>query len=121
MERAALVSPSFELTPENGLVIAEICRRLDGMPLAIELAATRVRALSLQQIAVLLDDRFHLLTGGSRTAPLRHQTLAAALDWSYALLSGVEQKVLMRLSVFAGGWTLEAAQAVCTGDGVEAG
>ena len=120
VERAAMVSPSFELTPENGLLIAEICRRLDGMPLAIELAAARVRALSLQQIAVLLDDRFHLLTGGSRTAPLRHQTLAAALDWSYALLSQVEQKVLQRLSVFAGGWTLDAAEAVCAGDGVEA-
>ena len=99
--------------------VAEICRRLDGMPLAIELAAARVRALSLQQIAEHLDDRFHLLTGGSRTAPLRHQTLAAAMDWSYTLLSELEQKVLRRLSVFAGGWNLEAAEVVCAGDEVE--
>ena len=120
VERAASVSPSFELTPENSLLIAEICRHLDGMPLAIELAAARVRALSVAQIAALLEDRFHLLTGGSRTAPFRHQTLAAALDWSYALLSQVEQKVLQRLSVFAGGWTLEAAEAVCAGEGVGA-
>ncbi len=120
VERAAIVSPSFELTADNGIWVAEICHRLDGMPLAIELAAARVRALSVQQIAGYLDDRFHLLTGGSRTAPPRHQTLAAALDWSYALLSEVEQKVLHRLSVFAGGWMLEAAEAVCAGDGVEA-
>ena len=100
--------------------IAEICRRLDGMPLAIELAAARVRALSIQQIAEHLDDRFHLLTGGSCTAPRRQQTLEAALDWSYVLLSEVEQKVLQRLSVFAGGCTLEAAEVVCAGDGVEA-
>jgi non-specific serine/threonine protein kinase len=114
-----MVSPSFELTAENGMWITEICRRLDGMPLAIELAAARVRALSVKQIAGHLDDRFHLLTSGSRTAPLRHQTLEAALDWSYALLSEVEQKVLQRLSVFAGGWMLEAAEVVCAGEGVE--
>jgi predicted ATPase/DNA-binding CsgD family transcriptional regulator len=118
-ERAKIVSTAFELTAENGMWVADICRRLDGMPLAIELAAVRVRALSVQQIAEHLDDRFHLLTSGSRTAPLRQQTLAATLDWSYVLLSEVEQKVLQRLSVFAGGCTLEAAEVVCAGNGVE--
>ncbi len=119
-ERAALVSPSFNLTAENGMWVSEICRRLDGMPLAIELAAARVRALSVQQIAEHLDDRFHLLASGSRTAPPRHQSLTAALDWSYALLSEKEQKVLQRLSVFSGGATLEAVEFVCAGDRVEA-
>ena len=119
IERATLASSSFELTAENGMWVAEICRRLDGMPLAIELAAARVRTLSVQQIAQRLDDRFHLLTGGSRTAEPKQQTLAAMLDWSYTLLSGAEQKVLQRLSVFTGGWTLEAAEVVCAGDGVE--
>ena len=119
VERATTVLSSIELNAENGMWVAEICRRLDGMPLAIELAAARVRALSVQQIAERLDDRFHLLTGGSRTASLRQQTLAATIDWSYALLSKAEQKVLQRLSVFAGGWHLEAAEVVCGGDGVE--
>jgi predicted ATPase/DNA-binding CsgD family transcriptional regulator len=117
--RAALVSPDFELTMDNGTWVAEICRRLDGMPLAIELAAARVRALSVQQIAERLDDRFNLLTGGSRTAPARHQTLSATLAWSYALLSEVECRVLQRLSVFSGGATLEAIESVCTQDGVK--
>jgi non-specific serine/threonine protein kinase len=117
--RAASATPAFSLTTENGAWVAEVCRRLDGMPLAIELAAARVRALSIQQIAERLDDRFHLLTAGSRTAPPRHQTLAATLDWSYALLSDSERKVLQRLSVFAGGCTLEAAEAVCVSEGVE--
>jgi len=111
--RAEAIAPDFQLTAENAAWVAEICRRLDGMPLAIELAAARVRSLSVQQIAQRLDDRFHLLTVGSRTAPLRQQTLAATLDWSYALLSGYEQKVLQGLSVFAGGATLEAVQSVC--------
>jgi predicted ATPase/DNA-binding CsgD family transcriptional regulator len=119
MERATTVLSSVELNVENGMWVAEICRRLDGMPLAIELAAARVRALSVQQIAERLDDRFHLLTGGSRTASLRQQTLAATIDWSYTLLSKAEQIVLQRLSVFAGGWNLEAAEVVCAGDGVE--
>jgi non-specific serine/threonine protein kinase len=101
--------------------VAEICRRLDGMPLAIELAAARVRTLSVQQIAQRLDDRFQLLTSGSRTALPRHQTLAAALDWSYALLSEVEQSVLQSLSIFAGSATLEALEAVCSERGVESG
>ena len=116
LARAEAVAPEFCLTTENGAWIAEICRRLDGMPLAIELAAARVRTLSVQQIAQRLDDRFHLLTSGSRTAPLRHQTLAAALDWSYALLSEEEHNVLQGLSIFAGGATLEALEWVCMPD-----
>ena len=119
--RAESIAPDFRFSAENGSWVAEICRRLDGMPLAIELAAARVRTLSIQQIAQRLDDRFQLLTGGSRTAPPRHQTLAAALDWSYALLSEVEQNVLQRLSIFAGGATLEALDAVCTVQGMESG
>jgi non-specific serine/threonine protein kinase len=118
--RAASAVPEFAMTTENGGRIAEICRRLDGMPLAIELAAARVRSLSVAQIAERLDDRFHLLTAGSRTGPLRQQTLAAALDWSYSLLSTKEQKVFQRLSVFAGGATIEAAEAVCADEEVEA-
>ncbi len=100
--------------------MAEVRRKLDGMPLAIELAAARVQTLSIQQIAERLDDRFHLLTSGSRTAPTRQQTLEATLDWSFSLLSETEQNVLLRLSVSAGGWTLEAAEAVCVGHGIEA-
>ncbi len=97
----------------NAAAIAQICRRLDGIPLAIELAAARVRLLSVEQIAARLDDCFHLLTGGSRTALPRHQTLRAAIDWGYALLSEQERVLLRRLSVFSGSWTLEAAEAVC--------
>src|SRR5205823_933603 len=101
---------------------------LDGIPLAIELAAARVRALPVEQIAARLNDRFRLLTGGSRTALPRQQTLRALIDWSYDLLSPPERVLLRRLSVFAGGWDLEAAEAVvcgeagdaCTGDGIEA-
>src|SRR5205085_7839390 len=99
---------------------AHICRRVDGVPLAIELAAARVRAFGPEQIAARLDDRFRLLTGGSRTALPRQQTLRATIDWSYALLSEPERALLRRLAVFAGGWTLEAAEAVCA-DGVGAG
>ena len=113
LARAEAILPDFRLTAENGAWIAEICRRLDGMPLAIELAAARVRALSVQQIAQRLDDRFHLLSSGSRTAPPRHQTLAATLDWSYALLSESEKNVLQVLSIFSGGAALEAVEAVC--------
>jgi predicted ATPase/DNA-binding CsgD family transcriptional regulator/transcriptional regulator with XRE-family HTH domain len=121
VNRVTLVQPAFTLTAENSSPVAQICQSLDGMPLAIELAAARVRALSVQQVAERLDDRFHLLTGGSRTAPARQQTLAAALDWSYALLSEAERSVLLRLSIFAGGATLEAAEAICAGQGVNAG
>ncbi len=118
--RAMAVSPSFALSIENGAWVAEICRRLDGMPLAIELAAARVRALSVREIAQRLDDRFRLLTGGSRTAPPRQQTLAATLDWSYRLLVEAERTVLQRLAVFAGGCTLAAAEAVCADETVGA-
>jgi non-specific serine/threonine protein kinase len=118
--RAAAALPAFALTEQNGAWVAEVCHKLDGMPLAIELAAARVQTLSIQQIAERLDDRFHLLTSGSRTAPTRQQTLEATLDWSFSLLTETEQSVLLRLSVFAGGWTLEAAEAICLGHGTEA-
>jgi len=114
-DRAATNNPEFILTSKNGVWVAEICRRLDGMPLAIELAAARVRALSVKQIAERLDDRFNLLMGGSRTAHPRHQTLEATIDWSYTLLSESEQKLLQRFSVFPGGGTLEAIESVCMG------
>lgn len=116
-ERARAVRPSFELTNHNAPTVAQICRRLDGIPLAIELAAARVRVLAVEQIAARLDDRFRLLTGGGRTAPPRHQTLQAAIDWSYQLLSPAERTLLRRLAVFVRGWTLEAAEAIC-GEGV---
>ena len=104
-------TPSFALTERNAPAVAQICARLDGIPLAIELAAARVRALSVEQIAARLDDRFRLLTGGSRTALPRQQTLRGAVDWSYDLLSEPERTLLRRLAVFAGGCTLEAAEA----------
>ncbi len=119
-ERAAFNHPGFTITDSNAPTVVQVCHRLDGMPLAIELAAARVRVLTVEQIAARLDDRFRLLTGGSRTVLPRHQTLQAAMDWSYDLLSGPERALLRRLSVFAGGWTLEAAEAICPGDGIEA-
>jgi predicted ATPase/class 3 adenylate cyclase len=112
-ERATLAKPYFQLTKDNASFVAQICSRLDGIPLAIELAAARVRALSVEQIAARLDDRFHLLTGGSRTALPRQQTLRAMIDWSFNLLSEHEKGLLRRLAVFVGGWTLEAAEQVC--------
>jgi predicted ATPase/class 3 adenylate cyclase len=114
VDRATAAWPDFKLTGSNADAVAHICRRLDGIPLAIELAASRVRALSVEEIAARLDDRFRLLTGGSRTALPRQQTLKALLDWSYSLLSEKEQVFLRRLSVFAGGWTLEAVEAICS-------
>ena len=119
-ERARAARPEFNLADAESPPLAEICRRLDGipLPLALELAAARVRVLSIDQIAARLDDRFRLLSGGPRTSMPRQQTLQAAVDWSYALLSEPERAVLRRLSVFAGGWTFEAAEAVSTGDGV---
>jgi len=119
--RAQAASPGFALTAENAAAVEDICRRLDGLPLAIELAAARLRALTAQQVAEHLDDRFHLLTGGNRMAPERHQTLEATLDWSYVLLTESERKVLQRLSVFAGGCTLQAAETVCSGDDIAPG
>ena len=112
-ERVRLHRPQFTVTDENADAVAGICRRLDGIPLAIELAAARVRALSVEEIDQRLKRGFSLLTGGSRTALPRHQTLRAAIDWSYKLLSDAEQALLCRLSVFAGGWTLEAAEQIC--------
>ncbi len=121
VDRATSTAQDFALNTENGFWVAEICRRLDGLPLAIELAAARVRSLSVEQIAQRLDDRFHLLVGGSRTAEPRQQTLAATLDWSYALLPEAERRTLQRLSVFSGGCTLEAAEAVCSDQEIRAG
>jgi predicted ATPase/DNA-binding SARP family transcriptional activator len=103
----------------DAAVLARVCRALDGMPLAIELAAARLRTMSIDQLASRLDDRFRLLTGGSRTALPRHQTLRAVVDWSWELLTDPERMVLGRLSVFSGGVSLEAAERVCAGDGVE--
>ncbi len=119
VERARVAEPSFALTEQNADAVTEICRRLDGIPLAIELAAARVRVLSVEQIAARLDDRFRLLTGGSRTAMPRQQTLQAAMDWSYDLLSDDERALLRRLSVFMGGWDLEAAEAICSTEGIQ--
>jgi non-specific serine/threonine protein kinase len=115
VERAQVAEPRFALTERNAAAVADVCRRLDGIPLAIELAAARVRVLSVEQIDARLDDRFRLLTGGSRTAMPRQQTLQAAMDWSYDLLSTKERVLLQRLSVFMGGWSLEAAEAICAG------
>jgi predicted ATPase/class 3 adenylate cyclase len=119
LERAIAAAPGFEITERNAPAIAQICRRLDGVPLAIELAAARVRALPVEQIAARLDDRFRLLTGSSRITVPRHQTLRQTIDWSHELLSEDERAVLRRLAVFAGGCTLDAAEAVCSGEPVE--
>src|SRR5262245_13629283 len=120
-ERAASVLPGFALTERNAPAVARLCLRLDGIPLALELAAARVTVLPVEQLAERLDDALRLLTAGSRTAPARQQTLRATLDWSYGLLTDREQRLFDRLSVFAGGWTLEAAEAVCAGEGIEHG
>jgi len=118
VERARYRNPAFSLTSENAQAVAKICGRLDGIPLAIELAAARV-GFSVEQIATRLDDSLRLLTAGSRTASPRQRTLRGALDWSYDLLSKPERVLFGRLSVFAGGWTLEAAEAVGSGEGIE--
>jgi non-specific serine/threonine protein kinase len=118
IERAVTVAPGFVISPPNVTSIAKICLRLDGIPLAIELAAARVNTLSVEQILDRLDDRFNLLTHGLRNTPARHQTLRATIEWSYELLSEKERLVFMRLGVFVGGWTLEAAEAVCSGKGM---
>jgi predicted ATPase len=113
MERAAAANPRFQLTESNALAVSQICHRLDGIPLALELAAARIKLFSSEQIADRLNDRFRLLTGGSRTALPRQQTLRALIDWSYDMLSEPERALLRRLSVFVGGWTFEAAEALC--------
>lgn len=117
-ERAAANDPSFVLTGKRAPSVAQICHRLDGIPLAIELAAARAKVLTTDQIAARLDDRFRLLTRGARTAPPRHRTLRGAIDWSYDLLSPVEQLLFRRMAVFASGCSLEAAEAVCAGEGL---
>jgi LuxR family maltose regulon positive regulatory protein len=116
-ERAGEVLTDFTIRPEDAAAVAQICRQLDGIPLAVELAAGRIRELSVQQIAARLDERFHLLTGGA-SANTHQQTLATAIGWSYDLLSEPEKRLLARLSVFAGGWDLEAAERVCASDSV---
>ena len=118
-DRARHARPDFAVTDDNAAAVAEICRRLDGMPLAIELAAARVRALSLAEILDGLHDRFRLLTGGARTAVRRQQTLRASVDWSHALLTEPERVLFRRLAVFLGGFDLDAAQAVAGGGDVE--
>jgi predicted ATPase/class 3 adenylate cyclase/DNA-binding CsgD family transcriptional regulator len=118
-DRARLAQTGFTVTDDNAAAVAEICGRLDGMPLAIELAAARVRALSLAEILEGLHDRFRLLTGGARTAVRRQQTLRASVDWSHALLTETEQILFRRLAVFLGGFDLDAAQAVAGGGDVE--
>ena len=119
IERAAKVRPNFAVTARNAPALAQICHDLDGIPLAIELAAARVRVLSPEQIAAGLGDRFRLLTGGARSAMPRQQTLRASVDWSHALLSDEERLLFRRLAVFAGGWTLDAVERVCAGDGLD--
>jgi predicted ATPase/class 3 adenylate cyclase len=114
VERARAANPKFDLTEKNASSVAQICRRLDGIPLALELAAARVTVFPAEQIATRLDDRFKLLTGGSRTALPRQQTLRALIDWSYDMLSEDERALLRRLSVFAGGWVFEAAESICS-------
>jgi predicted ATPase/DNA-binding CsgD family transcriptional regulator len=119
LERARAVVPDFALASGNAPAVAEVCRRLDGVPLAIELAAAWVRVLTPEQIVARPADHLRLLTGGSRTAPPRQQTLRATLDWSYDLLTEPERRMFAWLAVFVGGWSLEAAEAVCAGHGIE--
>jgi non-specific serine/threonine protein kinase len=120
VERARLVRPVFGLTAENASRVASICARLDGMPLAIELAAPRLRSMSIEELSQRLDRRFALLTDGSRAALPRHRTLRSTIDWSYDLLTEHERAMLRRVAVFAGGWTLPSAEQVCAGDGIDA-
>jgi predicted ATPase/class 3 adenylate cyclase/Tfp pilus assembly protein PilF len=119
VERVRLHTPDFAVTAQNAVTLASICSRLDGIPLALELAAARVRAMSVEELNRRLDQRFRLLSGGSRTALPRQQTLRSLIDWSYDLLNATEQTLLCRLAIFAGGWTLDAAERVCSGDGVD--
>jgi predicted ATPase/DNA-binding CsgD family transcriptional regulator len=119
LDRAQLAEPSFQMSPDNAAAVAQLCRRLEGIPLAIELAAARIGLMSPDQMLERLQDRFGLLTGGSRTSPIRHRTLQSALDWSYDLLGDRERALFRRLSVFAGSFSLEAIEAVCSSDDPE--
>ena len=120
-QRAAAAVPGFTVTPENLADVITVCRRLDGIPLAIELATVRLRALPLHQMAERIDDRLRLLTGGRRSGTPRHQTLRAAIEWSYSLCTPAEQLLWARLSVFAGGFDIAAAEAVCAGGELASG
>jgi non-specific serine/threonine protein kinase len=119
IERARLQRPELEITAKDTMPLASMCRRLDGIALAIELAAPRVRTMSIGELSRRIDDRFSLLTEGSRTALPRHRTLRSLIDWSHDLLHDAEKRVLWRASVFSGGWTLEAAERVCSGAHVD--
>jgi predicted ATPase/transcriptional regulator with XRE-family HTH domain len=120
VDRAQAADAHFTLTDKNRAIVGEICRHLSGIPLAIELAAARVTILPLRALAKALDERFAFLAGGERTAPARHQTMHATIDWSYELLAASEQQLFERLAVFAGGCTIDAASAVCQGKGIAA-
>lgn len=119
VERAKTIQPGFEIAGEDWPLVGQLCHRLDGLPLAIELAAARINMLSISQLLSRLDNRFKLLTGGSRVTMPRHQTLQALVDWSYDLLTPAEQLVFRRLGIFVGGWSLEAAEKVCGWDELE--
>ncbi len=119
IERALWVNPNFRVTEKNASALAEMCKRLDGIPLAIELAAARIKVLPVEKILERLNDRFNLLSRGRRTALPRQQTLKALIDWSYDLLSEEEKILWKRLSVFSGGWTLEAAEEICADDKIK--
>lgn len=119
LDRAVMVQPTFNLSNKNGSIICQICQRLDGIPLAIELAAARTKTLNVEEIGANLDDRFRLLKTGNRAALPRQQTLRATMEWSYNLLSAKESILFCRLSVFRAGWTLEAARSVCSDNKIE--
>ena len=119
LERITSVNPAFAFEEQDAMAVARVCYRLDGIPLAIELAAARTRVLSVEEISERLDQSFGLLTSGGRTVMPRHRTLRATMDWSYELLTGEEQTLFLRLSVFAGGFTLEAAESICAGEEIE--
>ena len=121
VERARQRDPSFVVSVRNAQAVAQVCRRLEGIPLAIELAAARMGVFSAQQLSIRLEDSLKLLSKGERTAEPKHRSLRATLEWSHKLLSENEQILFRRLSVFAGGWTLEAAEEVCSGEGIEEG
>jgi predicted ATPase/class 3 adenylate cyclase len=119
VERAIAATETFRLTDQNAYVVARLCQRLDGIALAIELAAPRLKALSVEQLEAKLSERFRILTGGSRTALPRQQTMRALVDWSYELLTDDEKRLFRRLAVFGGGWTLDAATAICADETIE--